>query len=162
MTDNKSLQRKPLPVSSRAVMPAYNTCIHACLGTQRCSMSDDGCCGVLGLHHAAPLLLGLCQLVLFSCSTGHPLAAPKSPISPHVPFQTEECRPQASWTGLSSPKACAAQLIDFILSHFISFISCGFMSNCELDKKKVKPALFIGRASIVYVFLLCYIVTLSV
>lgn len=32
MTDNDSLQRNPLPVSSLAFMPADSTCIHACLG----------------------------------------------------------------------------------------------------------------------------------
>lgn len=69
---------------------------------------------VLGLHHAAPLLFSV-PISPVLLQTGHSFPAPKIPqFSPHVPCQSVQCRPQASCTGLTSPKACAAQRIDFI------------------------------------------------
>lgn len=125
------------PASVHASMPAYNTC--ACVFwcywmIQRCSMTDDCCCTASsGARRSSPPCSVPISPVLLQM--GHSFPARKSPISPDAPCQAAECRPQASWTGLSSPKACVAQRIDFFPSHFISFISCGFMSNCELDKK---------------------------
>lgn len=69
--------------------------------------------------------------------TGHPFPARKSPISPHVPYQAEECRPQAPWAGLSSPKACVAQLIDFFPSRFISLYPVALCQIVSLTKKKL-------------------------
>lgn len=80
--------------------------------------------------------------------TGHSFPAPKIPqFSPHVPCQSVHCRPQASCTGLTSPKACAAQRIDFIspsltLSLLYPVALCQIVS---LTEKKVKLVLFIAQ-----------------
>lgn len=148
-TDNNSLQLN--------LKPAYNT--HACDGAPVWSMVQYDWWlvlpRVLGLLHTAPLLLRLCQLFLLSCSTGLPFPSPKSPIPPHVPFQTEESRPQASCTGLSSPKAVQPSLLIFFpLTLFLSYP----VALCQIVSltKKVKPAIFIAWTSFASVFFIFY------
>lgn len=146
MTDKDSLRRKPwLHAWINSFTPVYNTCMHVCLGATGWS---SGAAWLMTAAAQSPRAASRCSSPPFSVpispvllQTGHSFPAPKIPqFSPHVPCQSVQCRPQASCTGLTSPKACAAQRIDFISppSHFISFISRGFMSNCELDREKKK------------------------
>lgn len=154
MSDNDWLQQN---LCLWAFTTAYKTCVHAFFGLLLWdpAVQYDWWLllhRVLGLHHAALLLLSLCQLVLFSWRWVIPSLLEKSPISPHIPYQAEECRPQASRTGLSSPKACVAQRIDFFPSHFIFFYVLWLYVKLWAWQKKIKLVLFIAQASTVFCF----------
>lgn len=88
---------------------------------------------VLRLHSVAPLLFALCQLVLFSCRRVIP------PLLKNPQFLL--MFPAGQTSGILdrlkfSQSMCCKAYWFFSLSHFISFISCGFMSNFEPEREK--------------------------
>lgn len=103
------------PACERRCIHPRIQCMHVwercCIIQQRCSVTDD-CCRA----ESSALPPWSVPISLFLPQAGHSFHAQKSPISPHAAHQTDECAPQASWTGLKSPKECAAQLIDFFFS----------------------------------------------
>lgn len=106
---------------------------------------------VLRLNSVAPLLFALCQLVLFSCRR----VIPSLLKNPQFLLTFPAGRTPGILDRLKfSQSMCSKAYWFFSLSHFISFISCGFMSNFEPERKKrrsAKPVLFIAWAFIVSV-----------
>lgn len=132
----------PLPVSAHAFMPGYNTCIHACLGATSWS---SGAAWRMTVAPQSPRAAPRCSSAPWSVpislvppqKTGHPFLCSEMP---DFSIRSPPGRRMQTWGILDrlkfSRSMCSTAYWFFPPSHFISFISCGFMSNCELDKKK--------------------------
>lgn len=151
MTDGDSLHRHKWD-ATRSCLHLYMH-VYAAIWSSVIIWHHDGWLllhRVLGLHHAAPLLLSLCQLVLFSCWRVilSLLENPQFLLTFSLP-EKRDCRPQAFWTDLWFPKACVAQLIDF----FYFYTLCLFCQIASLTKN-VK-LFFTAQASIVLFLFYC-------